>query len=47
MEEFKFQHKCNWIVLLIWLTICLIYIDSKKNDRKSTNKPTMETHTRK
>jgi hypothetical protein len=45
MEEYKFQTKYNWIIITIWLVICCIYIDSKKNDRKNTNKPTVETHT--
>ena len=44
MEKYKFQTKYNWIIITIWLVICFIYLDIKKNDRKSTNQPTMEAN---
>jgi hypothetical protein len=44
MEKYKFQTKYNWIILLIWFIISFIYIEYKKNDRKSTHQTTMEAH---
>ena len=42
MEDFKFQNKYNWIIVVAWLTTCFIYLECKNNDRTNRSKSTVE-----